>query len=97
MERALRRLESDGLLERRGEELRTTRAWQGAMARAALALYAKGDPGDDLRLPIGFALFEKYGSSVTDEDLADLIEAMLPIESLSLGLSGATPTDDPHP
>ena len=91
IDRALRRLEQDGLLERRGAELRTTRSWQSAMARAAMQLYDKGDPGEDLRVPIGVALFEKYGSSVSDDELADLIEAMLPIELTSLGLSGRAP------
>jgi hypothetical protein len=81
-----RRLEADGLATRQGLELRTTRKWQGAMARAALRLYEAGDPGHDLRVPIAAALLEIYGSALEDEDLAQLVEAMLPVEARALGL-----------
>jgi hypothetical protein len=56
------------------------------MARTAVKLYQAGDAGDDLRVPIVLALFETYRDEVSDEDLADLTEAMLPIEAASLGL-----------
>jgi hypothetical protein len=56
------------------------------MARAALRLYEAGDPGHDLRVPIAAALLELYGSGVADEELASLVEAMLPIELAALGL-----------
>ena len=55
------------------------------MARAATALYETGDPGDDLRVPIALALLDTYQSSLDDEILAELVEAMLPIEATSLG------------
>ena len=86
--RALSRLEADGLLAREGdgEVLRTTRRWQGAMARAALRLYHAGDPGHDLRVPIAAVLVEIYQSQVPDEDLAAMVEAVLPIELAALGL-----------
>jgi hypothetical protein len=86
LDAALRRLEADGLATRDGECLRTTRKWQGAMARAALRLYEAGDPGQDLRVPIAAALLDIYGSTVEDEELASLVEAMLPVETASLGL-----------
>jgi hypothetical protein len=89
LEPALRRLEVDGLAARTGDELRTTRKWQSAMARAALHLYEAGDPGDDLRVPIATALLEVYGSRVEDEDLCALVEAMLPLEMRALGLGDA--------
>jgi hypothetical protein len=57
------------------------------MARAALRLYERGDPGEDLRIPIAFALMEIYGANVSDEELADLLEAILPVELNSLGIS----------
>jgi hypothetical protein len=87
-ERALRRLEADGLIAREGEATpaATTRKWQGAMARAALRLYGAGDPGHDLRVPIATALVEIYESKVPDEELAEMVEAMLPIELAALGL-----------
>jgi len=56
------------------------------MARAALRLYSEGDPGHDLRVPIATARLEIYESSVPDEELAALVEAMVPIEGKSLGL-----------
>ena len=83
---ALRRIEEDGLAARIDGVLRTTRKWQRAMARAALHLYEGGDPGDDLRVPIASALLELYSDRVEDEELAGLVEAMLPIELRALGL-----------
>ena len=83
---AIRRIEEDGLAARVDGVLRTTRKWQGAMARAALDLYEGGDPGEDLRVPIASALLELYGDRVEDEELAGLVEAMLPIELRALGL-----------
>jgi len=83
---ALTRLAADDLIERRGTAWRTSRRFQRAMARAAAALYEAGDPGDDLRVPIALALLEVYDGKVQDETFAQLIEAMLPIELVSLGL-----------
>lgn len=82
----LHRIEQDGLAVREGGVFRTTRKWQRAMARAALHLYEGGDPGEDLRVPIASALLELYGDRVEDEELAALVEAMLPIELRALGL-----------
>lgn len=86
LSRALERLERDGLIERPQGVPRTTRAWQGAMARAALRLFALGDPGADLRVPIAHALVAVYGSRLDDEELVDCVEAMLPVEAAGLGL-----------
>ncbi len=86
LEPSLRRLEADGLVVREREDLRTTRKWQGAMARAALRLYEAGDPGHDLRVPIAGALLEIYASALDDEEIAGLVEAMLPVEARALGL-----------
>jgi hypothetical protein len=85
---AFRRLEADGLAAKLERGLpRTTRRWQAAMARAAMHLYEAGDAGSDLRVPIAAALLEIYGKTLGDDELADLVEAMLPIEARSLGLS----------
>jgi len=59
--------------------LRTTRRWQGAMARAAGQLYGQ-KVRFDLRLPIAMALTEVFGAETPSEELVELIEAMLPIE-----------------
>ena len=85
-ESALARLEADGFIVRSGQDWKTSRRWQQAMARAAVKLYDAGEPGEDLRVPIAVAIVEAYSNTVEDETLAQLIEAMLPIESASLGL-----------
>jgi hypothetical protein len=85
---ALARLEADGWIERQGATWRTSRRFQRAMARAAAALYDAGDPGDDLRVPIALALLDTYQSQLQDNDLAELVETMLPIELVSLGFTG---------
>jgi hypothetical protein len=88
-------LEADGLLRRDGDRLRTTRRWQSAMARAAFRLVGAGIDGDDLRVPVAAALVELYGVDAPEERIADLVEAMLPIEERELDpipwSSGANP------
>ena len=84
-QQALRRLTADGLIERDGGVLRTTRKWQGAMARAALHLYNTGDESDDLRVPIAYALLQLYGDSLSDEELVACVTGMLPIQARALG------------
>ena len=84
---ALARLEVDGFITPDGTSYRTSRRWQQAMARAAVQLYDAGDPGDDLRVPIALALVDIYCGRVEDEVVADLVEAMLPIEAASLGFA----------
>ena len=84
----LSRLEADGLVRPGPGGARTTARWQEAMARAAHRLYRGDAPWQDLRLPITAALLDTYGS-LPDVDLADLVEAMLPIEQSEL--RGAEP------
>ncbi len=76
-------LESDGLIRRDGDRLRTTPRWQAAMARSALALQRANAPWRDLRLPIVAALLERYPEA-PDDELAELVEAMIPIEEAEL-------------
>jgi hypothetical protein len=83
---ALARLEADGFIFRVGTTFKTRRGWQRAMARAAVALYEQGDAGDDLRVPITLALLQSKPEKYEDELLAELVEALLPIESAALGL-----------
>jgi hypothetical protein len=83
---ALARLETDGFIVPSGAAWRTSRRWQQAMARAAAKLYEAGDPGEDLRVPIALAIVDAYAGTVDDESVAELVEAMLPIEVASLGL-----------
>lgn len=81
---ALASLEADGLVRREGDRLRTTRRWQSAMARAAFRLVGAGIDGDDLRVPVASALVEIYGVDQPEERIAELVEAMLPIEEREL-------------
>ncbi len=83
---------SDGLVERDGDRTRTTARWQAAMARAALRLQRAQAPWQDLRLPIAAALLERHPDA-TDEELAALVEAMLPVEEAELAAAwgGASP------
>lgn len=77
-------LEAEGLLRREGDRLRTTRRWQSAMARAAFRLVGAGIDGDDLRVPVASALVEIYGIDEPEQHIAELVEAMLPIEEREL-------------
>ena len=81
---ALASLERDGLLRRESDRYRTTRKWQSAMIRASAKLYAAGDPGEDMRVPIATALVEIYGETVPEEALARYVEALLPVEDAEL-------------
>jgi len=80
----LGRLERDGLIRAESARYRTTRRWQGAMARAAYRLIQSGEENPDLRVPIAYALVEIYGIDCPDAELAALVDAILPIESAEL-------------
>jgi hypothetical protein len=96
MPEPLERLLAEGLVRREGERTRTTARWQGAMARAALALQRAGAPMD-LRLPVVAALLERFPAA-GDEELAELVEVMLPIEEAELAsLWGRAPADAAGP
>jgi hypothetical protein len=79
----LARLEADGLVRPGPDGARTTTRWQAAMARAAVRLYRSDAPWQDLRLPIAVALLETC-QGLADDELAELVEAMLPIEQCEL-------------
>jgi len=94
-DRALARLQSDGVLRRDGEQYRTAARWQGAMARAAWRLLNEQDPGDDLRVVIVHALLELYGDNTSDEELATFVEVLTPIERAELSPERASPAAGP--
>jgi hypothetical protein len=81
---ALARLEADGLIHRQDAGYRTTRRWQGAMARAALRLLGEGEATGDLRLTVVHALVELYGDGCSDGELVRFVEVLLPIEAHEL-------------
>ncbi len=76
-------LAADGFLRRDGDGWRTTPRWQAALARAAFGLQRANAPWLDLRLPIAAALAEHYPER-SDEELAALVEALLPVEEREL-------------
>jgi hypothetical protein len=57
-EEAIERMLADGLLRCEQDRLRTAKRWHRAMARAAVSLLEVGDPGEDLRVPVAFAMVE---------------------------------------
>jgi hypothetical protein len=81
----LAQLEADGLVRRVGNHYRTTRRWQGAMARAAMRLAQQGEELVDLRVPMAHALIDIYGHDVPDEALGNLLASIAPIELVELG------------
>ena len=86
---AVGRLIEQGFLQPCDTGLRTTRRWQAALARAALALQRAGAPWD-LRLPIAAALAD-HDPALSDLELAELVEAMIPIQEAEL--DGTTPVE----
>jgi hypothetical protein len=79
----LERLVAEGLVRLDESRPRTTPRWQAAMARAALGLQQGGAPWKDLRLPVVQAMIERFPEA-TDEEVADLVEAMIGIEEAEL-------------
>ena len=96
----LERLVRDGLLTRTGPGYRTTVRWQGAMARAALHLWREDEGGRgelDLRVPIAVALVSLYRDALTDQEIATLVVALLPIEAAELDPRAHLAAPPPHP
>jgi hypothetical protein len=64
------------------QDFKTTRRWQGAMARAALSLVHNSPHGDQLRIPMAMALLELYGE-VADDELVAMMEVLVPMETIT--------------
>lgn len=77
-EEAIAQLTAADLVALLEGRLRTTRRWQGALARAAARLYAEGAPWRDLRLPIAAALVELLQAD--DDTLVACVDVMLAVE-----------------
>ena len=91
---AIKRLQNARIIEISASGTKSTRRWQAAMARAALDLLARNDPSEDIRVPITYALLQLYGNTISDNDLFDLVTAMLPIEQALSSI--AQKTENPH-
>jgi hypothetical protein len=81
--RAFERLENDDIIRCVGGVHRTTRRWQGAMARAVLRVSKQGGDCEDIRVPIASALVEIYAGA-PDEELVELVDTLLRIEAAEL-------------
>ena len=94
-EAAVRRLVEEGFLDLGEGGLSTTRRWQAALARAALTLQRAGAPWD-LRLPIAMALAD-HDPALTDREVAELVEAMVPVQAAELQrlVAGGVPSQQP--
>lgn len=83
----LEALAREGLIDFVEGTPRTTRRFQGAMARAGYQLWQHGDSGTDLRVPIAWAVWSLCGGELSEDEVADRVEALLPLERRSLGLA----------
>ncbi len=81
--RALERLIADGFVLRGSPQCVPAPRWHAAIARAATVLHTTGADDSDLRIPVAWALSAAY-EKVTDEELADLIDVMLPMTAVAL-------------
>lgn len=92
-----RQLVDDGILEPGDQGWRTGRRWQGAMARASLALVRRGEPREDLRIPVAEALLQIYGAELTDAELFSMIQVILPVEQSLLSQRADPGASPPGP
>ncbi len=82
---AERILQEKGLIENDEHGAwRTTRRWQGVLARSSVRLLAVGDGGTDLRIPIIVALVDIFGDTHDADSLASCVHVMLDIERRDL-------------
>src|SRR6476620_8551275 len=72
---AARLVHDDFLTSDANGVLCTTQRWHGALARAALRLYQRGDELQDMRTPITAALLEAYYDE-SDGAVAQAVETM---------------------
>ena len=79
-EQALQRLAHAGLVEQRGGAWRTTPKWERAFMRAEERVLEFNEAHGDPRLPVGYALVDLLGPTVPDDELQDMVDAMLPLE-----------------
>ncbi|MCA9677343.1 MAG: hypothetical protein H6708_21375 [Kofleriaceae bacterium] len=81
---AIARLETAGLIRPVSDGFRTTRRWQGLVARVAAGMVRDAETWVDPRVPVAQALVEVYGVDPSDDELVELIEVMVPIHLADL-------------
>ena len=74
-------LEHDDLIHFGSHGPETSKRWQGAMMRATADLIKNGDVEQDIRVPIVHALLSIYGTPKSNEELSDLVLALMEVES----------------
>ena len=79
---ALARLLADGFVRQEEERCVPAPRWHAALMRAALALQARGEELEDLRVPVAWALHEVYGESSSAAQLVALVTVMAPLSGL---------------
>ncbi len=87
-EKILRQLKKEKLIDDTGGSLKTTARWQAAVLRAVPGLMKNPttarEENQDLRIAFAKALHGIYGDSICEEELADLLIAMLQLETKNL-------------
>jgi hypothetical protein len=89
-EAAVASLVAAELLVIKDGRLRTTRRWQGAMARAARQLFDAEAPFDP-RMPIVCALLDIFGDTHPEQELIAEVRVLLQIEGEELGSASPRP------
>ncbi|OZG71087.1 hypothetical protein BTA51_22155 [Hahella sp. CCB-MM4] len=87
-ENTLRQLKKEKLIADTGGGLKTTARWQAAVLRAVTELMGNpitaSEDSQDLRIAFAKALHGIYGDRVSEEEMTDMLLAMLQLETESL-------------
>ena len=81
-ERILQRLIADGFVRQVSDRCLPADRWHAAVARAASTLMLRGEELEDLRVPVAWALTERYGDSTSDDELVEMVAVMTPLTGL---------------
>ncbi len=76
------RLIADGFVRRVEDQCLPADRWHAAVARAASTLLLRGEELEDLRVPVAWALTERYGDSTSDDELVEMVAVMIPLTGL---------------
>ncbi len=88
----LEALERGGVIRVHRGVPHTTARFQGAMVRAAQTLYELGDESGDLSVPIALALLDLGGAQLSEQQVAEMVNVLMPIE-----VSELSPKPGRHP
>ncbi|WP_020404992.1 hypothetical protein [Hahella ganghwensis] len=84
----LRQLKKEKLIDDTGGGLKTTARWQAAVLRSVTELMANpataSEENQDLRIAFAKALHSIYGDTISEDELTDMLLAMLNLETKNL-------------